>query len=104
MSAGVAWLGTGAGELRLTVHVQPGAKRSEIVGEHGDALKLRLLAPPVDGKANAALIAFLAATLDLPKAAISLKSGQTARRKILALATSATPSEVEKRLRAAFVA
>lgn len=74
-----------AGRVTLTLHIQPGAKKTECAGLHGDALKIRLAAPPVDGKANAALIEFVAARLDLPKSAAILKSGQTSRRKVLEL-------------------
>lgn len=71
------------GRITLTLHIQPGAKKTEIAGLHGDALKIRLAAPPVDGKANEALIRFLAETLGIARSAICLKSGQTARRKVL---------------------
>lgn len=71
------------GRITLTLHIQPGAKKTEFAGLHGDALKIRLAAPPVDGKANEALIGFLATTLNLPKSAVALKSGQTSRRKVL---------------------
>lgn len=71
------------GLITLTLHIQPGAKTTEIAGLHGDALKLRLAAPPVDGKANEALIRYLADRLGIPKSAIALRSGQTSRRKIL---------------------
>ncbi|MDP3438839.1 MAG: DUF167 domain-containing protein [Azonexus sp.] len=71
------------GNITLTLHIQPGAKKTEFAGLHGDALKIRLSAPPVDGKANEALIKFIATTLHLPKAAVNLKSGQTSRRKVL---------------------
>jgi uncharacterized protein (TIGR00251 family) len=67
----------------LTVHLQPGAKTSGVAGFHGDALKIRVAAPPVDGKANAALLDFLAKWLQIPKSALHLKSGQTARRKVV---------------------
>lgn len=69
----------------MTIHVQPGAKKTEVAGAHGDALKIRLAAPPVDGKANAALIDYLAKRLGIPKSRITLKSGQTSRRKVLAV-------------------
>ncbi len=69
--------------ITLTLHIQPGAKKTEFAGRHGDALKIRLAAPPVDGKANAALLKFVAETLRLPKSAVTLKSGQTSRRKVL---------------------
>jgi hypothetical protein len=78
------WLRVAAdGRITLTLHIQPGAKKTEFAGLHGDALKIRLAAPPVDGKANEALIRFIADTLKLPKSAINLKSGQTSRRKVL---------------------
>lgn len=73
----------GDGRITLTLHIQPGAKKTEFAGLHGDALKIRLAAPPVDGKANEALVRFLADVLDLPKSAVMLKSGQTSRRKVL---------------------
>jgi len=71
------------GRITLTLHIQPGAKMTEFAGLHGDALKIRLAAPPVDGKANEALIKFIADTLGLPKSAVTIKSGQTSRRKAL---------------------
>ncbi|TVT49509.1 MAG: YggU family protein [Denitromonas halophila] len=67
--------------LMLSLHIQPGAKSTEFVGLHGEAMKLRLAAPPVDGKANAALIAFLAKFSGLPKSAVTLVSGHSARAK-----------------------
>ncbi|MFZ2269382.1 MAG: DUF167 domain-containing protein [Azonexus sp.] len=71
------------GRFTLTLHIQPGAKKTEFAGLHGDALKIRLAAPPVEGKANEALVKFLAEVLHLPKSAVTLKSGQTSRRKVL---------------------
>ncbi len=71
------------GRITLTLHIQPGAKKTEFAGLHGDALKIRLAAPPVDGKANEALVKFVAGVLRLPKSAVNLKSGQTSRRKVL---------------------
>jgi len=71
------------GRITLTLHIQPGAKKTEIAGRHGDALKIRLAAPPVDGKANDALIRYIADQLKLPKSAVNLKSGQTSRQKVL---------------------
>ena len=90
------WLRQGERQTTLTLHIQPGAKKTEIVGIHGDALKIRLAAPPVDGKANAALIAFVAARLGLAKSAVSLKSGQTSRRKVLEV--TAAPADTVERL------
>jgi len=65
----------------LTIHVQPRASRTEVAGWHGDAVKVRLAAPPVDGAANDALTAFLAERLAVPRSAVTLLSGATARRK-----------------------
>lgn len=75
------WLQADDDGVTLALHLQPGAKKTEIAGVHGGALKIRLVAPPVDGKANEALIAFLAAKLGVSKSAIALKSGQTSRTK-----------------------
>lgn len=71
--------------LHLTIHVQPGAKTTSCAGIHGDALKIRLQAPPVDGKANQALIAWLSKTLGCPQNAIELLRGQASRRKTLCI-------------------
>jgi uncharacterized protein (TIGR00251 family) len=71
------------GRISMTLHIQPGAKKTEFAGRHGDALKIRLAAPPVDGKANEALIRFIAEVLHLPKSAVTLKSGQASRHKVL---------------------
>lgn len=83
----------GDGRITLTLHIQPGAKKTEFAGLHGDALKIRLAAPPVDGKANEALVRFLADVLDLPKSAVMLKSGQTSRRKVLEV-TGSDPGRI----------
>ena len=91
-----AWLRVGDGKITLTLHIQPGAKKTEVAGLYGDALKIRLAAPPVDGKANAALIGFVADRLALPKSAVTLKSGQTSRRKVLEV--SAAPADAAQRL------
>ena len=74
---------TAAGGATLSLHVQPGAKKSECAELHGEALKIRLAAPPVDGKANEALLRFLAQRLAIPRQQISLKSGQTSRQKVI---------------------
>jgi uncharacterized protein (TIGR00251 family) len=87
------WLRFGEGRVTLTLHIQPGAKKTEVAGVHGDALKIRLAAAPVDGKANAALIAFVAERLGLAKSAVSLKSGQTSRRKVLEVIGAPADSE-----------
>lgn len=79
-----AWLRREAsGNIVLSLHIQPGAKRTEIAGLHGEALKIRLAAPPVDGKANECLIAFLAEQLAVPRAQVGLIGGAASRRKRL---------------------
>ena len=77
----MTWLVADAGGVTLRLHIQPGAKKTEVTGLHGEALKIRLAAPPVDGKANACLIAFLADRLGVAKAAVSLVSGDSSRAK-----------------------
>jgi uncharacterized protein len=69
--------------LRFSVHVQPRASRTEIVGLYGDALKIRLAVAPVDGAANAALIALLADALGIARSAVRIVSGTTSRGKIV---------------------
>lgn len=69
--------------LILTLHIQPGASRTEVAGEHGDALKVRVASPPVDGKANDALLRYLAAEFGVPVRAVSLERGETSRRKVV---------------------
>lgn len=71
----------GDGRITLTLHIQPGAKKTAIAGLHGEALKIRLAAPPVDGKANACLVDFLATTLAVAKNRVELVSGASSRSK-----------------------
>ena len=74
-----------AGVVRLDVYVQPRASRSEVVGEHGDAVKIRLAAPPVDGAANEELLRFLAKLVGTPAGNVSIAAGESSRRKTVAL-------------------
>jgi uncharacterized protein len=69
------------GAVSFTVRVQPRASRDEIVGEHQDGLKIRLIAPPVDDRANEALRKLLAARLKVPLAAVRIASGERSRTK-----------------------
>ena len=71
------------GIVRIACRVQPRASKQGIRGMHGNAVKVSLNTPPVDGKANAALCAFLADILDLSKSSVSLHSGQTSRDKVV---------------------
>ncbi len=65
----------------LEVHVQPGAKRSEFAGQHGERIKIRLAAPAVDNKANAALIEFLAEHYGVPRRNVRITAGLKSRQK-----------------------
>ena len=65
----------------LTLHIQPGAKKSEVVGLHGDALKVRIASPPVDGKANEELRVLVAEHLGVRRAQVVIKSGAGGRLK-----------------------
>ena len=67
----------------LQVHVIPNARSDVVVGKHGGALKIKLRAPAIEGKANAALLRFLAEQLKLPRKAIVLKSGEKSRDKTI---------------------
>ena len=69
--------------VQLTVHVQPGAKRTEVAGTHGDSLKIRLAAPPVDGRANAELLRYLAHAFGVPQRNAMLVRGDSSRQKIV---------------------
>ena len=75
-----------AGRLTLTLHIKPNARQSSIAGVYGDALKVRIAAPAVDNKANAALAEFLGETLGVPRSAIAIRSGATGRRKVVEIA------------------
>ncbi len=93
------WCRAEGGHILLHLHIQPGAKKTEITGLHGESLKIRLAAPPVDGRANESLIAFLAETLALPKNRIELISGQASRSKRIHLSDCPmTVTEVQTRL------
>ena len=78
------WLDTRRG-LVVALHVQPGARRTAIVGTHGERLKVAIASPPADGRANAALIAFLADRLDVPRSSLELVSGAGSRDKRIAI-------------------
>lgn len=79
------WLQAGPDGVQIALRIQPRASRTEIVGVLGDALKVRVAAPPVDDAANAALLRFLADRLDCPRGAVQLLRGRSARRKVVAI-------------------
>jgi len=84
----------------LRVHIVPNAKVDGIAGEYGDAVKIKLCAPAVEGKANAALVRFLAGQLEVPRHAIVLRSGQRSRDKLIRI-NGLTQDEARRRLRIA---
>jgi uncharacterized protein len=74
------------GAVRISVRVQPRASRTEIAGMHGDALKIRLAAPPVDGAANEALVTFLTEHFAVARRAVTIVSGAQSRSKVVEIA------------------
>jgi uncharacterized protein (TIGR00251 family) len=83
----------------LHVHIIPNARIDEVVGEHGGAIKIELRAPAVEGKANSALISFLADELNISQRAIVLEHGQKSRHKLIRI-DGLTEEEVRRRLHA----
>lgn len=84
--------------VTLAIKVVPRASKNQIVGIEGDALKIRLNAPPVEGKANDALIECLAKELGIARTQIEIIAGQSARRKIVRL-RGISASEVQERIK-----
>ena len=89
-----------AASTRLRLQVSPGARRAGIVGRHGDGWKVRVTAPPEDGRANKAVLRLVAETLALSPSAVTLVSGQGSREKILDV-VGIEPAQVAQRLAAA---
>ena len=83
--------------VRSQIRVRPRAARTEVAGEHGGALKIRIAAPPVDGAANDALVGFLADRLQVARAAVVIASGQAGRSKVV-LVRGLTPETAAARL------
>ena len=81
----------------LRLRVQPRASRDEVTGVAGDAIRVRLTAPPVDGEANEALVRFLAARLEVPRSAVTLLSGRSGRTKLIAV-TGVSADQAAQRL------
>ncbi|MBN1674825.1 MAG: YggU family protein [Kiritimatiellae bacterium] len=93
----MSWISESAQGVVVSCRVVPRAARNEIQGLLGEALKVRLQAPPVEGKANEALVKFLAKTLGVPPRAVAILSGHTGRNKRVLL-TGLTESAVRRRL------
>ncbi len=84
--------------VSFAVRVQPRARRNAIVGKLGDALKIALTAPPVDGRANEACVEFLAELLDIPRSSVTIASGQSSRNKVIRV-TGISAADVGRRLK-----
>lgn len=82
------WYQSNRDGVTLHIHAQPGAKRTEVVGLHGDCLKVRLASPPVDGSANACLVEFLAGCLRVKRSQVSITHGLSSRRKTVFVAVA----------------
>ncbi len=87
------WFRRNGEVVTLTLHIQPGAKRSELAGLHGEALKIRLAAPPVEGRANEALLKFIAELFGVPVRQVELKQGGQSRHKVVAVSGSKVDPE-----------
>ena len=87
------------GGWEFQIHVQPGAKTTEVAGMHGDRVKVRLAAPPVDGKANKAVLAALTAALELRRGQIDIVQGDTSRTKLIEVPASSETEATLDRLR-----
>ena len=88
-----SWLRKTSQGLSLSLAIQPGARKNQIVGEFDGCLKLKIAAPPVDGEANKAVLSWLAKLLGLKKSQLELASGATSRRKIIKI-QGVTPDAV----------
>jgi uncharacterized protein (TIGR00251 family) len=85
--------------VRLRVRLQPRASRNRLIGQHEGRLKIALTAPPVEGEANAALLTFLAALLQIPRSSLRLLDGEKSRNKEVGVRTAA-PAVLIRRLEA----
>lgn len=93
-----SWYRRSGEKLTLSLAVQPGARRTEVAGLHGELLKIRIAAPAADDRANTALIDFLSRAFDLPPSRIRIRAGRHARRKVVEL--DAPGADAESRLTA----
>jgi uncharacterized protein (TIGR00251 family) len=101
VSGPAAWMRAVPAGVTLAVRAQPGAKKTAIVGVYGEGdsaqLKIQVHAPPIEGRANAALIEFLAQIFDLPRKSVELVSGESSRSKVFLL-RGASVADVKARI------
>lgn len=93
-----AWCSALPGGVRIAVQITPNAKKTEVIGVLDDALKLKLQAQPIEGKANEALVKYLAGVLSVPKSAVTITHGQTNKRKLVEVASATLTVEDVERL------
>ena len=93
-------INSSAAGVTFNVRVHPRAKKNAIAGEMGDALKVALTAPPVEGKANEACVRFFAELLQVPRSSVTIAAGETSRNKVIRVA-GLTAAQIEERLFAA---
>ena len=94
MADGAPWARRTADGWALALHVQPGAKHPGVAGRHGDRLKVRIAAPAVEGRANAALIAFVAEQLGVPKSRVAVAKGERSRAKLVIVSGDCEPARL----------
>ncbi|MFA6016260.1 MAG: DUF167 domain-containing protein [Gallionellaceae bacterium] len=82
------WFQRSGEVITLTLHVQPGAKQTAVAGLHGEALKIRLAAPPIEGRANSALLKYIAQRFAVPLKSVELKHGEQSRHKVVSISGS----------------
>jgi uncharacterized protein len=87
------WCTGAPGGIRISVQITPNAKKSEVIGVLDDALKIRLQAQPIEGKANEALVRFMADMLSVPKSAVAITHGHTNKRKVIEVSASSLTLE-----------
>jgi uncharacterized protein (TIGR00251 family) len=92
------WLHILDGGVVFDVHAQPGARRTTIVGEHAGRLKIAVSAPPLEGRANRALVELISRRLALPRRSVTVASGEGSRDKRFHVATSLPADEIVRRL------
>ncbi len=86
------------GGIRLTIRLTPKSSRDKVLGPHGDALKIALTSPPIEGKANAHLVKFLSKLLRVPKSAITFATGELSRNKVVDVDGVTVPEATQKLL------
>jgi len=97
----MSWFRWDGADLVLACHLQPKASRDEFAGRHGERLKIRLTAPPLEGKANAQLLAFLGTAFGVAKSQVRLESGELSRQKRVRIhAPQQLPAELAAELEA----